>query len=215
VALWLAPLGGGLSLAALALVPAAACGAIFGSPGVILVALALAALALRARPALAGVALGIAAVLSPRLLLAAPLLLPWRPRGRALIATLVTFAAGVALSVTLGGPGSAPLRLEPSLGLPNLMLYAGGSTLPRWIPPVLLLLNLAALGALTWIHRRHPEPAPAEAACFLLASLWLSPAATPHDLALPLALLAVALIDIDIDAAPSPGRLQPGRVLAQ
>jgi len=191
VAVVVAPAEAALPLAAVALVPAAALGAVFGSGIVLALPLVLAALACRRHPLWAAVALGLAAGVSPRLLLIAPLLLPARPRLRPWLTCALTFAAVTGLAMALAGPKSTPPQLMPSLGLPNLMLYAGATTLPLWLPPLLLLLNLAAM-ALLARRRTDPDPQAALAATFLLASLWLSPATSPNDVAIPLALLALS-----------------------
>jgi hypothetical protein len=181
-----------LALGAVALVPAAVVGAVFGAGNALLLAFVLGGLLL-GRRALGGILLGVAAAFSPRLALIAPLLLPLEVGLLPLAAGGLAFAATLGASVLIGGSAWAGPQLVPSLGLPNLMLYAGAATLPKWLPPALLVLNLTALAVLA--KRRHESgPALAEAAALLLASLWLSPATSAHDLALPLGLLTLAAL---------------------
>jgi hypothetical protein len=182
-----------LAVAALALAPVTALGAVFGAGTVLAVALVAGALAAKDRRALQGALLGVAAGLFPRLALALPLLVPLRSGARPWIAAAAGVVATLGLSLLMAGPSWAPPRLEPAVGLPNILLYAGASALPAWLPPLLLVLQLAAVLVLFRV-RRGPGPAPIEAAAVLAASLWLSPSATPFDLALPLVLLVMAAL---------------------
>jgi hypothetical protein len=84
--------------------------------------------------------------------------------------------------------------VRPGLGLTNLLLYRADDAPQGWLP-LLAFLALCA-GSLVLARRtkmRGPQ-ALAAAAVALLASLWVLPGASAHDLATPLALLVLAAL---------------------
>jgi hypothetical protein len=194
------PLAWGAAL----LSPIVALGVAFGSPEGIVLGAALAgwALAQGAWPLAAGLTLGAAAALAPRLWLAAPLLilvwLPERGRPRALVGFVVA-AVGLQLAgaALLPGPALAfPELSAPGLGGWNLLLYRGVDA-GLVVKALTLLLPLGAVLAAwrqAWLHPPPALFALAWAGVWLLAALWLTPGASPHDLALPLVLLLLPLL---------------------
>jgi len=184
--------------AAVVLLPASILGVVFGSGDMVLLAIALAgAIALpRGRPLAAGVVIGLATALFPRLIPAVPLVI---------VATAPTdvtrrrAAWGAAIGVALGwtaalvaGTVAVPTFL-PGFGLSNLRLYLGAMPgTPDLVGPVLVgITALASLVAAVRV-RWSPARALAAAAACLIGALWLAPAASPDDVVVPVALLVMA-----------------------
>jgi hypothetical protein len=141
----------------------------------------------------AGVALGAGIAFAPQVLLAAPLLLAAAARSRP---AAIPAALGIALGLLpflLAGGWAFAAPAAPGLGLPNVLVYFGADRAIAWW----WLPALAALAASTALARRFaalPEPERCLAvAGLLVAALWLLPAASPHALGAPLALLALAI----------------------
>jgi hypothetical protein len=190
-----------LALGASLLGPPILIGVPFGSGDALLLALVLLRLALgtAARPVAAAAVLGVALALFPRLLPAVPFLgLAVRPlvaRGERTAAVTLSVWGVFALASAFLGPTllwSGAVR--PGLGLTNLLLYRADDAPQGWLP-LLAFLALCA-GSLVLARRtkmRGPQ-ALAAAAVALLASLWVLPGASAHDLATPLALLVLAAL---------------------
>ncbi|MBI3932897.1 MAG: DUF2029 domain-containing protein [Acidobacteria bacterium] len=193
------PLVSGIAL----LAPPAAVGVAFGSGDVLVLAAALGALLLRARgrSLASGVVLGCVIPLAPLAVLLSPLVLsPDRLFARralgglALGAAIITGAAllldpeGFADGWTLAGPGS---------GLGNLLLYFGAGDASLRLATLALGAAVVALVAFAMGRGRRAEvrAAAAVGAAALVAGAVLAPWSSPHDLAVPLALLAVASAD--------------------
>jgi hypothetical protein len=181
-----------LVLAAAALAPPAALGATMGSPvGLALLALA-AMVAARPRPR-AAAAGGAGCALVPWLAWAAPLIAlpasgPRRERLRAAVAGVASLLLLWAASAAIAGPRTDLPAVQPGLGLPNLLIYAG-LTPPSW----LLWSAAAALIALAIARAVRGSDAPLlESAVFSLGGLWLIPGASPNAVALPITLLLLS-----------------------
>jgi hypothetical protein len=186
---------------AVLLAPPLALGTVLGSPA----ALPLAALlgtfvaAQAGSIALAGLLAGTACAFDPRALFAVPLLFA-PPRGRAAWGPLlVGFGIGY---MTLAAPElladrrafasrfAIGERLEPGVGLPNLLLYWGAEA-AGWIAAAAPL----AAGAVTYaLFRSAVVPGLAGAALASLVALWFSPGISPEALAVPLVLMALAAL---------------------
>jgi hypothetical protein len=196
---------------ALGAVPAAfAIAVAFASPAVIALAAILAALALArgGRAVIAGAVLGAAAVVSPPAMFTAPLALAGSSetgrsaflRGLAGLllgggaALSAAFAAAPALVVVvIGGRGAG-------LGLGPLLAYRGaeGSSaagIAAWLLPVLIVAGAAVLWKTT--------PSLHALALAALAGVWVMPSASPHALAVPLALFALGAIQRTEERAPA------------
>jgi hypothetical protein len=196
-----------LALGAALLSPLAAVGTIFGSGDVVLLAALLAALwASRATGSLAaGLAIGGASAMLPRALLAAPyLLLPLGALPGPVVPLLVGLGGGWALlAAPLLAAGPAALaasllptaRLEPGLGLANLLLYLGEDGATAGLALSLLTAVIGAVGAMAALRSRAAAPRTyALAGTLLLAGLFAAPASSPHDLAVPAVLLLLGVI---------------------
>jgi hypothetical protein len=182
-----------LVLAAALLSPAAAIGVVFGSPTMIGIAgiLAAGALAGADRGRTAGVALGLTSFIVPTALFAVPVTFtgdPSRRRVRAAIAGAVVILGSLAMLV--GGGHAAGAATEPGIGFANLLLYRGDA--PGAASAALKLLALAALAAAALVPWRWRGDRWAQSALFLALGLFLTPGTTGHDVAMPLALLAVS-----------------------
>src|SRR5262249_45562600 len=125
------------SAVALALLPPVAFGIVFGAPALLPLAALSPLLAVdpRQRPALAGIAAGVAAALDHRAFLIAPFLLAPSADGvrwRRLVAVAALAYAVLALPAVVLDPGAwstylgQTRPLEPSVGLANVFLYRGG-----------------------------------------------------------------------------------------
>jgi hypothetical protein len=115
-----------------------------------------------------------------------------RARG-ALLGGALAWAIGLALA---GGPRWP--SIGPGLGLSNILLYRGigdGSTV---LGAVLVALAAAGAAFTAWTLRSSGAAALAAA---LLVGLWFWPSASPHAVAVPLALIVVSAIP---PAIPSP-----------
>jgi hypothetical protein len=206
-----------LVLGAALLSPMAAVGAVFGAGDVVLLAALLAAvwLARSVGSLAAGFVVGVADALLPRALLAAPfLLLPLGAHAGSVVPLLIGLVAGWALMVVpllAVGPGALAAsllptaRLEPGVGLGNLLLYCGEGGATAGLALGLLTAVVAAAGAFAALRSRAAPPRTcALAGALLLAGMIAAPAASPHDLAAPAVLLLLGV------AAAAPG-LTPSR----
>jgi len=196
-----------LALGAALLSPLAAVGTIFGSGDVVLLAVLLGALwASRAVGSLAaGLAVGGASAILPRALLAAPcLLLPLGaqpgPVGPLLVGVAGSWAL-MAAPLLATGPGALAAsllptaRLEPGLGLANVLLYLGEDGATAGMALGLLTAVIGAVGAIVALRSRAAVPRTyALAGTLLLAGLFAAPASSPHDLAVPAVLLLLGVI---------------------
>jgi hypothetical protein len=196
-----------LALGAALLSPIAAMGAIFGGGDVVLLAALLAAVwTARAVASLAaGGVLGAATAIVPRALLGAPfLLLPIGAQPAPIVPLLIGLAAGWGLMVVpllAAGPGvlAASLlptaRLEPGLGLGNVLLYFGEAGATAGMALALLTAVIAATGAIAALRSRAALPRTyALAGALLLAGLVAAPGSSPHDVAVPAVLLLLGVI---------------------
>jgi hypothetical protein len=99
---------------------------------------------------------------------------------------LALWAPGLAAGIRPAGA-----RAAHGVGLGNLLLYAGVHTGWQW----LLALAVSAIAAVAGLCRGPGLDLPTRlllAATLSLIAVWVAPGATPHALALPLALLALA-----------------------
>jgi formate hydrogenlyase subunit 3/multisubunit Na+/H+ antiporter MnhD subunit len=129
----------------------------------------------------------------------APLLLAPAVRTRpAVIRAAIGAVAGALVLVVVGGypdalrDALAPAGLSPGLGVANVAIYFGAE---RGGAVLMLLAALVVAASVVLAPRLAARPEPerwAAAAVLLLAGLWVAPGSSPHDLATPLALLAVA-----------------------
>jgi Glycosyltransferase family 87 len=185
----LAPREAALERVSLLLLPPAMVGVTFGSGDILLFALLAAALFAIARGAVrsGSAMIGATAALFPRLVPPAALL------ARATRPAVAAFAAVVLVVKVVGGTLEGPLALGPGLGLSNLRLYFGADPGVR---DVLGLILILAVTAAAWLGvRRLVLDGPkglAAAAALLLATLWLAPNASPDDVLVPIAMLAIA-----------------------
>jgi hypothetical protein len=187
------------ALALSLLIPAIVTGFVFGS-GDLLCLFAILAGALFARTGRwlgAGAALGAGAVLAPQTVLVAPLWLAAAESERGAIRrAALGLAAGllVVLALFFLSPfeGFAPASLAAGLGLVNVAIYFGAEPAGlAWAWPPVLVFG-AAVALAPRLAARPEAERWAAAAALLLAGLWLWPGASPHALATPLALLALA-----------------------
>jgi hypothetical protein len=111
--------------------------------------------------------------------------------GGLLTALAVAFAAG--------GPGLS--AIGPGLGLFNIFLYWGAEEAAAPLGLVLAATGLAGAAALAWAMK---APAFGVAAAAWLMALWFLPSASPHALAAPLALVALAAVSTDLDSESAP-----------
>jgi hypothetical protein len=171
VALLIARLGPGDTalerVAASVVLPPALVGAVFGSGALVMFALALGVTGVAARYARRPVGPVLAGVIA---------------------ALVITGAASRLIGVAMVAPS-----LGPGLGLSNFRLYAGATPgTPDLAGPALALL--AAIAAIV-LARRASLDGPrllGGAAALLLTALWLAPRASPDDVVVPIALLAMA-----------------------
>ena len=189
-----------LALSAGLLSPAVAVGVAFGSPAVLGIAGVLAAGLIAPRRALAsGIVLGLTAVLYPPALFAAPVVVASLPRR----AWRPLLGLGVALPGLL-----APLAIEPGLGLVNVLLYR--DTVAESAGAVLGIARVAALAAIVWSSLRWRPDRWALAGVGVTLGLFLTPGVSGHDVALPLAMLAVAgLTGVVPEAGLEPAWISP------
>ena len=196
-----------LVLGAALVSPMAAVGAIFGAGDGVLLAALLAAVwlarSVRGVGSLsAGLAVGAANAITPRALLAAPfLLLPLGAHAGSVVPLLVGVVAGWALMVVpllAVGPGALAAsllptaRLEPGVGLGNLLLYWGEGGPTAGLALGLLTAVVCAAGAIAALRSRAAPPRIyALAGALLLAGLIAAPASSPHDLLVPALLLVL------------------------
>jgi hypothetical protein len=202
-----------IALGAVLAGPALAISVAFASPAVLALGAILAAGALvrGERRILAGAMLGATAVVTASALFATPLPLaprPERPRRSALVRGLAGLALGggvmlaaalalVPVSMVLGGRGSG-------LGLGALLAYRGweGARLAgvaAWLLPAIVV----ASAALRW----KTTPSLHVVGLATLAGLWVMPSASPHALAVPLALLVLGAVQHKEEPPVGPGTL--------
>jgi hypothetical protein len=171
-----------LALAAALLTPAVAAGVAFGSPAILGIAGVVAAGLLAPRRTLAsGAVLGATALFYTPALFAVPVVIAPRSRGgwRPLL------GLAVALPALVGS-----LALEPGLGLANVLFYRDAG--PAGAPVLLGIVRAGALAGAVLLSLRWGADRWALAAACVTLGLFLAPGASGHDVALPLALLAVA-----------------------
>jgi hypothetical protein len=197
------PLALGVALAS----PLAAVGTVFGSgDGVLLAALLAAVWVWRAAGSLpAGLAIGWATAILPRALLAGPfLLLPLGVQPGRVLPLLVGLGVGwgvmVAplLAASTGALAASLLpsaRVEPGLGIANLLLYLGEGGATAGLALGLLTAVIGAMGAIAALRSGAAAPRTyALAGALLLAGLLAAPASSPHDLVVPVVLLLLGVI---------------------
>jgi hypothetical protein len=86
-------------------------------------------------------------------------------------------------------------RLEPGLGLANVLLYLGEDGATAGMALGLLTAVIGAVGAIVALRSRAAVPRTyALAGTLLLAGLFAAPASSPHDLAVPAVLLLLGVI---------------------
>ena len=196
-----------LVLAAALLSPAAAVGTVFGSGDVVLLAALLGAVALSrtGKTLMAGVVTGGATAVLPRTLLAAPfLLLPVSAHTGRILPVLFGFGIGwsfVVLPLLAAGAGALlasllpAARAEPGIGLSSVLLDLGHHGAAAGMALGILTAVLSALG--TFAALRTPTEFPrlyAVAGVLLLAGLFTAPAASPHDLLVPIVLFVLSVV---------------------
>ena len=184
------PMEVGLERISVLLLPPAIVGITFGSGDVVLLALLAAALFAIGRGGVrsGSAMLGATAALFPRLLAPAALL------GGATAPAAFAFAAVVVVMKVVGGTLAGPLQLGPGLGLSNLRLYFGADPGDRDVLALILILLVTAISWLVVRRLALDRPSSlAAAATLLLATLWLAPSASPDDVLVPIALLAIAV----------------------
>jgi len=187
--------------------PAAAMATVFGSGEMVLLAAAMAAVVLSRSVGTiaAGAVTGLAVALVPRALLAAPfLLLPLAAQPGSILTLHLGLGAGwgaAVLPLLTAGPSvlAASLlpaaRLEPGIGLANVLLDRGHSGANAAMALGILTAVLAALGSIAALRSRAEFPRLyALAGALLLAGLITAPGASPLDLAAPLVLVALGVI---------------------
>jgi len=186
--------------------PAAAVGTVFGSGDMVLLAAAVAAVVLtRSVGTLAaGVGTGFATGLVPRVLLAAPfLLLPLAAQPGPSVPLVIGLILGwgmLVLPLIAAGPSALAAsllpaaRLEPGIGLANLLLGLGHSGATAGMALGILTAVIAALGAIAALRTRAELPRLyALAGALLLAGLLAAPGASPHDLGVPIVLMVLGV----------------------
>jgi hypothetical protein len=194
-------------LGAALLSPPAAVGALFGSGDVVLLAAMLAAVLLSrsSRALAAGATTGVATAIVPRALLAAPfLLLPVSAQPGGVLSLIAGLGVGwgmVVVPLLAAGPKALAAsllptaRLEPGVGLANLLLDLGHGGATAGLALGILTAILAALGSIAALRSRAELPRLyALAGTLLLAGLFTAPGSSPHDLAVPLVLLLLGVI---------------------
>jgi Glycosyltransferase family 87 len=194
----LRPLGIGVILVA----PVLAVGAVFGSPEAILLAASVGAwrLARAGRGVGAGAVGGAVGSLAHRVLFLLPFLLLGRGRARsraglACVAGAVAGYAAASVPLLVTAPGAffgshqPPAAVEPGVGLGNLLLYRGLSGAGAVLAVLAVLAGLAAWAASSVPGRLRGWTG---GAVFLLLGAVVSPAWSPHDLALPVVSIVIA-----------------------
>jgi hypothetical protein len=187
--------------------PAAAVGAVFGSGDMVLLAAAVAAVVLSrsAGTLAAGTVTGFATALVPRVLLAAPfLILPLPAQPGPVVPLLIGLALGWAVAILpllAAGPSALAAsllpaaRLEPGIGLANLLLDLGHSGATAGMALGILTAVIAAVGAIAALRTRAEFPRLyALAGAVLLAGLLAAPGASPHDLGVPMVLMLLGVV---------------------
>jgi hypothetical protein len=182
-------------------------GALFGSGDVVLLAAMLAAVLLSrsSRALAAGATTGVATAIVPRALLAAPfLLLPVSAQPGGVLSLIAGLGVGwgmVVVPLLAAGPKALAAsllptaRLEPGVGLANLLLDLGHGGATAGLALGILTAILAALGSIAALRSRAELPRLyALAGTLLLAGLFTAPGSSPHDLAVPLVLLLLGVI---------------------
>jgi len=195
-----------LALGAALLSPLAAVGTIFGGGDAVLLAALLGAvwLSRSAASLAAGLTVGCATAILARALLAAPfLLLPLGAQPARVLPLLLGLGIGWVLMVApllAVGPGALAAsllptaRLEPGVGLGNVLLYFGEGGATAGLALGLLTAVITALGAIAALRSRAGLPRTwALAGALLLAGLIAAPASSPHDLLVPAALLVLGV----------------------
>lgn len=190
--------------------PAAALGAVFGSGDIVLLAAAAGAVVLSRSPGTlaAGAVTGFATALVPRALLAVPfLILPLAAQPGPIVPLLIGLVLGWGIAVlplAAAGPAAVAAsllpaaRLEPGIGLSNLLLDLGHGGATAGMALGILTAVVAAAGAIAALRTRAEFPRLyALAGALLLAGLITAPGASPHDLAVPIVLLLLGVIAID------------------
>ena len=140
--------------------------------------------------------IGWATAILPRALLAAPfLLLPLGLQPGPVLPLLVGLGVGWGVMVVpllAAGPGALAAsllpsaRVEPGLGIANLLLYLGEGGATAGLALGLLTAVIAAMGAIAALRSRAAAPRTyALAGALLLAGLLAAPASSPHDLVVP------------------------------
>ena len=153
----------------------------------------------------AGTAAGVAAAMVPRALLAAPfLLLPVSAQPGSILPLLIGLAVGwTVLVLPLVAAGVSALaaslmpaaRLEPGVGLANLLLDLGEDGATAGMGLAIVTAALAAVGAIVALRSGREFPRLyALAGMLLLAGLFTSPAGSPHDLAAPIVFLLLGVV---------------------
>ena len=193
-------------LGAALLSPPAAVGTIFGSGDIVLLALMLAAVLLSrsAGTLAAGAATGFAAAILPRALLAAPFLLLPLSAQPGVLSLIVGLGVGwgmVVVPLLAAGPSTLAAslvpaaRLEPGIGLANLLLDLGHGGATAAMALGILTAVLAAVGSIAALRSRAELPRLyALAGTLLLAGLFTAPGGSPHDLAVPMVLLTLGVV---------------------
>jgi hypothetical protein len=174
-------------LGAVALAPPAVMGTVMGGPAAL--ALLAAALAVAAGGAAGASAAG-----------ASSAVLPWMSGTAALAGahrrSLIGFAAGfVAAAAVLraaGGPGATLAVLQPAIGLPNLLLYAGLAVPSALLWSAVAVAQVAAL-ARAWRPGDGADVL-AESAAFALCTVWIMPAASPDLVVVPAVLVLASTV---------------------
>ena len=197
------------------LAPPLALGTVLGSPAALAVAALVAAWALlrNGRAVAAGVLGGVAVAFDHGAALAAlPLLLCGADTGRvqgrrarALLAALATYAAAVVPVALLDPPAFlarlvAPTLPGPGLGVFNLLAYRGAES-SAFALGLAALAGLLSLGGALALARSPLAPA-AAAGLASLVGLALAPACSAEAVALPLVLLALAVVESAAPVAP-------------
>jgi hypothetical protein len=172
-----------LVLGAALLTPAAAVGVVSGSPAMLAVAGLLGAGLLVRRSALgSGLVFATTTAVVPLAVFASPVVLGATGSWRGWL--------GVGLAVLAAAPALGAGGVEAGLGVSNVLLYRGEPG-GGW-RVVLAVAAGAAAVAFAWVARRFSASRWVVGALGLTAGLLVVPGASAHELAVPLALLAVA-----------------------
>jgi hypothetical protein len=183
-------------------------GTTFGAGDMVLLAAAAAVVVLSrsATGALAaGAVTGFAAAIVPRALLALPfLVLPLSAQPGPILPLVFGLAlgwGGTVLPLLAVGPSALAAsllptaRLEPGVGLANVLLDLGHGGATAGMALGILTAVITALGAIAALRSRAELPRLyAVAGTLLLAGLITAPGASPHDLGAPMVLLLLGVI---------------------